>query len=168
MGLSIARAAKELGVAAPTLRRGIARGRLAKAVLADGTIDIREARREWVMNADPNKGEPGGRKPGTTTPNGVAASMHAAKAMRAAYDAKLTEMEYKRLIGALVPIEDVERATFEVGRRIRERLASIPARVAPVVAGLAGDQDACYRAVEAEVNQAMDDLDGLRVNGKAH
>lgn len=168
MGLSEAKAAKQLNVSRTVLHRGIMRGRLSKSVLPDGTIDIREAAREWVENADPSRGTIGkGTQPGSKKSQEVASTMMTAKAALAAYDAKLAEIAYKKAIGKLVSLEDMEHAIYETARRVRERLQTIPARLAPVVAGLAGAQDECYRAIETEVNEVLDDLAEMRTDPPA-
>lgn len=57
------------------------------------------------------------------------------KAVRAAYDAKLAELEYKKQVGSRVPIDDVKKEAFGLARRVREALMNIPDRVAAELAG---------------------------------
>jgi len=154
-------AAKQLGVSTPMVGRGIKSGRLNHAVLADGTIDMRVAVREWVENADHTHGQKGGNVAGTHNVNGAASTLQQAKAAHAAFDAKMAEIAYKKAIGEVVPVKEMREAMYDVARRVRDRLQTLPARIAPVVAGLAGDRDACYLAVEVEVNEVLDDLAAL-------
>ena len=87
MGVSWRQAAKEIGVTPTTLHRGAKRGRLSKSILPDGTVDLRLAVREWAETRDPDKGDPTGNKPGRREPNGIAAQMFTARAVKAGYDA---------------------------------------------------------------------------------
>ena len=162
MGESIRKAAAALGVDESTLRDAMTRGRVVKSVYADGTINVRALHREWVENA---QRAPGPIPPGTKGPQGVGATLQAAKASQAVYEAKLAELEYRKKVGELIPAKDVESAVYEVARRVRDRLQTLPSRLAPVVAGLAGSQDECYRVIEDEVNLALDELGSMNPNG---
>jgi hypothetical protein len=121
------------------------------------------AAREWVENADPTKRVVGETIAGSRAPNGAAARLQTAKATRAEFDAKLAEIEYQRVTGELVPLREMQEAVGEVARRVRDRLLTLPARLAPVVAGMAGSQEECYRAIETEVNETLDELAQMSV-----
>lgn len=79
------------------------------------------------------------------------------KAVRAAYDAKLAELEYKKQIGERVPVAEVRREAFSLARRVREALLNIPDRVA---AELAAEMDAAavHMRLTAELRQALTEI----------
>lgn len=79
------------------------------------------------------------------------------KAVRAAYDAKLAELEYKKQVGQRVPIDEVKKEAFSLARRVRESLMNIPDRVA---AELAGETDATriHLRLSDELQMALTEL----------
>lgn len=168
LGISVRAGARALGVSAPAVQKAIENGRVRTAVLADGTLHLPTLKREWVANADPTKGALGGNKAGTRV-NGAAGgvTLHDARVAREAFNAKLAELEYRRRVGELLDAAEVLRLIDEATRRLRDRLESIPARLAPVVAGMSG-QDDCYRAIETEIHQALDELSALPENAQRH
>jgi hypothetical protein len=71
---------------------------------------------------------------------------------------KLAALELRRRSGELVDAEQVRRETFAYGRRIRDRLLGVEARLAPVVAGHGGDIPACAAAIRAEMRLCCEEL----------
>jgi hypothetical protein len=72
--------------------------------------------------------------------------------------AKLARLELRRKSGELVERRLVEQETFAYGRRIRDRLLGVEARLAPVVAGHGGDIAACAAAIRAEMRLCCEEL----------
>lgn len=56
------------------------------------------------------------------------------KAVRAAYDAKLAELAFKKEAGSRVAIEEVKREAANLARSIRDNVLGIPDRIAPQLA----------------------------------
>lgn len=76
--------------------------------------------------------------------------------------AAIAEMEARRLAGELVVAADVATTTFSVQRAVRDRMAGIADRIAPIVAAET-DVACCHSIIAAEVRVALGDVvDGLR------
>ncbi len=152
-----------------------------RITIMDGKIDPEIADREWAANTDESKprnsvsGNPGrGRTPEIPpTASSVAraprqvATMSAvqtsaggyaaARAVRESFDARIRELEFKRMSGAFVPVKDVERVAFETYRRVRDKLLAMPDRVGPVVAGMA-DIPLAIKTLHDEVLLVLEEL----------
>jgi hypothetical protein len=122
---------------------------------------------QWAGRTDPdNRGGMGG---GTDLPIGrstPAASdqlpqstkggppLAISKQVKAAYEAKLTELEYKERNGELVAVRDVKAQAFALSRSVRDGLMGIPDRLAPM---LAATQDArqVHHLLSEEIRVAL-------------
>ncbi len=144
--LSIRGYGRHRGVSHVAVLKALREGRI--EANADGSIDRERADAAWDANTRPRPHRNG--------------SPTVAESNRALMDAKagLARLELRRRRGDLVSLTSVESAVFEACRRVRERLHGIPARLAPVVAGLS-DVDACFVVVEVEINHALDELSAL-------
>ncbi len=91
-----------------------------------------------------------GRK--VVVPNGPYEILAKARAKGETFKAHITELEYKRQVGLLLPAEDVARIWADQIRIAKERLMAIPARVAPTVMRL--DE---LRDVEQAIRNALID-----------
>lgn len=58
------------------------------------------------------------------------------KAIRAAYDAKMAQLQYQKETEELVPARQVQEEAFTMARVLRDRLMTIPDRIAPMVSGM--------------------------------
>jgi len=161
LGVS-ARAAGRLirqGVSDTAVHKAAESGRITR--LDDGTFDPATVAQEWEKNTDPARVTSG--KAGVTTPPTEAAqNIQGMRLVREAFETKLVELEYRKKIGELVPLEEMESAIFEVARRVRDRLLGMAPRLAPVVAGLGGNTDDCFKAIEEEVHLVLDELAGMK------
>lgn len=148
---------RRLGVTGMAAKRMVLSGRLVESVYPDGSIDPVLGVQEYEQNTDAMRSSRSAPDPATAGTN----TYQKARTHREAYRAKLAEMEYKVRSGELVPVKEVETAVFQAMRRVRERLQTMGARLAPVVAGMGGDADGCFVAIETEINHALDELSGL-------
>jgi hypothetical protein len=98
-----------------------------------------------------------GRKPKKELESGPYAVLTKAKAKNETYKAQMTELEYKRQIGELLPVEEVAAAWAEQIRTARERLLSLPARVAPAVLRLNELRDV-ERVIRDAIHTVLDEL----------
>lgn len=160
-------------------RRGVAKSAVAKAVserritLIDGKVDPVVADIQWERNtrarADGGKSStvapaiaitPGGGGAGVspadasaTAPSGgsLAADPGYAKfrARREEADAQIAEMNAAKMRGSLLLRDDVDRAMFEIGRELRDRLTSCARRIASEVSALA-TAEACEAVIDRE------------------
>ncbi|WP_409757943.1 hypothetical protein [Aestuariivirga sp.] len=100
----------------------------------DGLFDEDEARRAYYRNTDPafRRALP----PKPVNSYGVVddACCSHSRARRAAAEAGLAQLAYETKAGVLVDGKAVEREWFETLRTLRDRLLSVPDRLAPVLA----------------------------------
>ena len=79
------------------------------------------------------------------------------RAIREAYAARLTKLEYEERTAKLISSDEVEMRTFNLARRLRDRMQTLPRRLA---AALAAEQDP--RVIEPrlddEIRQALEEL----------
>lgn len=97
--------------------------------------------------------------PATTTGISVAKINEAYNRARLAektYQAKLRELEYKEASGELIPRDDVEADAERTGAEVRERLMSVPPRVAGVCEGKTARE--IERIIEEAINEALSAL----------
>ena len=132
------------GVSLSSLNKAVAAGTVAR--LSDGRLSVVSAD-AWLAARSP-RGRSGAPRKGS-----VAASQR----KLTEYRARLARLDYLQRAGELVLAADVEKAAFDLGRRCRERLASMPGRIAPVLVGLATTAE-CYGVVEAEANLVADEF----------
>jgi hypothetical protein len=76
------------------------------------------------------------------------------KQVKAAYEAKLSELDYKERIGELVPTKDVKAAASKVARQVRDLLLIIPSRNAARLVAMTDPEDA-RALLQAEIENAM-------------
>lgn len=80
------------------------------------------------------------------------------------FQAKLRELEYKEASGQLIPVGDVEADAQATGAEVRERLMSVPPRVAGVCEGKPARE--IERIIEEAINEALEALQRARFRGK--
>ena len=143
-------------------------GRLtAPAVRRDGRnwiIDAAVADQQWAARTDPS---PVGNMPAAAVDQMPAAThtasdasakgvpnLSVSKAVRAAYDAKLAQLQYQRETEELLPARQVRDEAFALARAVRDALLGLPDRLAPM---LAATQDAaqCHRLLAEEIRVAL-------------
>lgn len=134
-------------------------------------IDPALADAQWASRTDPSeRGAMGG---GTARPIGTApavASPPAAdqppaavkggpplaisKQVKAAYEAKLTELDYKERNGELVAVRDVKSQAFACARAVRDGMMGLADRLAPQLAATT-DARECHRLLSDEIRVAL-------------
>ena len=151
------------------------------AVVRDGhrwVIDAAMADEQWATRTDPSEyGAMGG---GTARPIGLpepalpapppatprrppaeqpspaakgAPSLAISKQVRAAYEAKLTELDFKQRNGELVSKTDVDRVWYEEGRRVRDAVRRTPQQM---IGDIARAVDGLNQEQRAEVLQILE------------
>jgi hypothetical protein len=139
-------------------------GRLAGAIVTEGGKEglssIAAADREWAANTDQSKpsnsvtGQPKRRAseaeepyapddageqrsgPPGTPGTGAGVTYSRARAMREAFMAKESKLNYELRAGHYVDAEAVRVAVFSIQREARDMLLAVPDRVAPLVVGM--------------------------------
>ena len=81
------------------------------------------------------------------------------RAIREAFAAKLSELEFKQRSGKLVDKAELKMRLAKVHMGVRDALRTIPDRVAPIVAAET-DQAAIHALLLKEIGQALEGLSG--------
>ena len=139
-------------------------GRLSEpAVRREGRswiINAELADEQWATRTDPS--EYGGQAGGGSRPIGVETpvqqrpatsppppppspkggpSLAVSKQVKAAYEAKLTELEYKERSGEMGNLQDVRKEAARLARQVRDLLLIVPSRNAAKVAAMSDPED---------------------------
>ena len=131
------------------------------AVVRDGhrwVIDPAMADEQWATRTDPS--EYGGQAGGGSRPIGIETpvqqqpatlppppspkggpSLAMSKQVKAAYEAKLTELEYKERSGEMGRLQDVRKEAARLARQVRDLLLIVPSRNAAKVAAMSDPED---------------------------
>jgi hypothetical protein len=132
-------------------------------------INAELADTQWAGRTDPgNEGTKGGSDlpigPGQAASSASRQSAGASgksgpplavsKQVKAAYDAKLAELEYKTRIAELVPAAQVRNEAFEQARAVRDSLLSLANRLAPILAATTDSRE-CHRLLMEEHRLAL-------------
>ena len=115
---------------------------------------------QWATRTDPSEygGQAGGgsrpigietlvqQRPATPPPPPAAAakggpSLAVSKQVKAAYEAKLTELEYKERSGEMGNLQDVRKEPARLARQVRDLLLIVPSRNAAKVAAMSDPED---------------------------
>ena len=153
----------------------------------DGLIDRERADAEWAAEPHPAKavgapgpgfaaaaaghlGRPqaiGGAAPplARSLPNGpvkpgLGASLEAfsqARTLNETYKARTTRLEFERLDGTLVRVDDMRLSGFNAARRARDLLLALPDRLAAVLAGTS-DPVEVHRLLSADIRRVCEEL----------
>ena len=115
---------------------------------------------QWATRTDPSEygGQAGGgsrpigietlvqQRPATSPPPPAAAakggpSLAVSKQVKAAYEAKLTELEYKERSREMGSLQDVRKEAARLARQVRDLLLIVPSRNAAKVAAMSDPED---------------------------
>ena len=151
--------AKYRHISRQAVYKAIAEGRIQ---LVEGRINRLVADREWAANSTP--GAPGSPDPGAGEAAG-GTSYNQARTAHQLYRAQLARLDYEERAGRLVDAEKVKQAAFEQGRRTKEKILAVPARVAPALAA-AKTRAECARIVADELHRVLEEL-GLAPTARA-
>ena len=158
MGITKSAYAKRRGVSPAAVTKALKTGRIKE--LPDGTIDPDEADAMWEANSKTSVATPqtSAARPKTQAATDARqADYHEERALHEAAKRELAELRLAEERGELVRRASLRRAIFDAAREVRNRLLSIPARVAPLVAG-ESDIVACQKLIGDEIQEALEDL----------
>lgn len=142
------------GVSRQSVENALADGRITRDP-KDNKIVFAQADADWEKNTDPTR----------HAPKRNSDALSKSKEKKAEYDARTAQLDFERKSGELVRVKDVERQWFDLCRRTRDRLMSLPARVAAVVAAESSAREV-EQILEAEMREALEALDENTTNGK--
>jgi phage terminase Nu1 subunit (DNA packaging protein) len=159
--VSQAEFARLLGVSRPRITQLKKEGKL---VLSGGFVNYERSLKKLEAERDVSKVQP----VPTTEPdedkesrneelNVAAIEFQAARAEKEGYKAKLSQAEYEKTIGSLVHREGVMRASFQIGRNLRNTLMALPSRLAPALT-IETDQKRVYAMLEKEISAAVEQI----------
>lgn len=154
--MSIPEYARHRGCSAPAVRKAIATGRI---TLQAGKIDPVQADADWLANTRPQARRTTSRRrevpsaPADSTP----VDYHGARARRETAEAKLAELKVAEAEGQVVRVAAVETWWIGSVRNCRQRLLSIPSRLAATVIGVKTAAEA-HALIEAAVYEALEEL----------
>lgn len=129
-------------------------------------IDADLADAQWAGRTDPdNRGGMGGgtdRPIGRTAPAAADATsatkagppLAISKQVKAAYEAKLTELEYKERTGEMIDVATVRKTAQELGQALRDSVMGVPNRIAGMLAATT-DASEVTRLLEDELRLAL-------------
>ena len=147
------------------VEKALGTGRIKKN--RSGKIDPNEADSQWEqstrMEATAAEPAPARAQATQTSPNAAAEpaptgpSYGQSRAVREAYQARLARLDYEERTGQLVRIDEIRVKTFQKTRQARDRILTIPRRIA---AELAADTDprSVEERLEEELRMALEDL----------
>jgi hypothetical protein len=127
--LSIKEYAEHRNVSVAAVRKAIKAGRI--TLNQNEKLNPKSADAEWFENTNPAKQ----RNSADNNSSDDKISYHRSRAIREDYNAKLTQLQFERESGKLIPIEEVKVSAFNSGRRIRDRLLNMPDHIAPQLVG---------------------------------
>jgi len=153
--------------------RGISReavykaGRLGRITITAGRVDVEAADAAWAASGLPTPThKAGGRTarvvqpqaplsaaPGSPAVPGFANS----RAIKEAWSARMMKLEYEKMDGTLVPLQEVRRQVHDAARRVRDLLMAMPDRLAPTVAAET-DPGVCHQILLGEVRRSVEEL----------
>lgn len=97
---------------------------------------------------------------------GVAEQYQSSRAVREAYNARMAKLEYEQMAGELVHRDGVTMASFKIGRILRDKLQSIPARLAPLLT-LETEQKEVYAILDKEVQAIIQQMQQALAESRA-
>jgi hypothetical protein len=132
-------------------------------------INAELADEQWASRTDPSeRGAMGIYAPRATGPKPAATAtadpppaavkggppLAVSKQVKAAYEAKLAELDYKERSGEMVNLQDVRKEAARLARQVRDLLLIIPSRNAAKVAVMS-DTEEIRALLQAEIESAL-------------
>lgn len=158
MGVSIRGYAKMRGCAESAVRKAIRSKRITPE--PDGTIDPERANQEWERNtfigatlrpsamkpAEPPRAQQRAAAPaaGLETSTDPVQSFLRARAVKATFDAKISQMEYEEKAGRLIQATRAAEYASTFSAIVKDHIMAQPDRVAPALAAVS-DERAAHR-----------------------
>ncbi len=182
--VSMRECARQLGVQLRSVQVALQTGRIhSEKTEQAGTktrifFDMDKVRQEWRVNSAPEhgnrptRGEMAGTAPAPTEgPGSMPAAggpaeqstYQKARGAREVYNAKMIELKYKLQSKALVPVEDVKKIFFDIGKTIQLSMLNIPNRVAALIAAEMNEKKV-YDILQAEIILALESLSNGKID----
>lgn len=159
-GMSYRAYAKHRGVSPEAVSKAVRTGRI--TATTDGKIDPDKADRQWEANTDPSRNVQRDAKASAgdadTASSASGLPPYAqSRAIREAYEARLSKLEFEVKTGKLINADEVRVAAFNVGRITRDKLMGLPDRVSSILSGLS-DSHEIHKLLSAEIRLICEEL----------
>ena len=146
--------AKHRGVSAAAVSKALDSGRIVPCAKKGKRVllDFDECDQMWNRNTDrskpsstvvdveavevPDRERLGQRPIIDLDPDDKSMTFNEARTKRERYNAELARLEFERLAGKLVDVDEVRAEQFKNARNVRDSLLNIPDRIAPSLVGL--------------------------------
>lgn len=129
--LTVKEYAQHRNVSVTAVRKAIKTGRI--TLNRNKKLNQELADAEWFKNTNPAKQRNSADCNQSTGDDKI--SYHRSRAIREDYNAKLTQLQFERESGKLIPVDEVRTVAFRAGRRVRDRILNIPDQVVPLLIG---------------------------------
>lgn len=149
--------ARRRGVSREAVNRAVREGRI--SVDSDGRLDPDTADAEWTRNTTP-RGVPAGPAEVSVGSQGVVVTLTEAKTKLEYAKAQLAELDLGERAGELVRVDEVRDLVFTAVRGARDKLETIPDRLAEVLVGQT-DPDVIRKKLAGEIRTAIEELMNL-------
>jgi hypothetical protein len=114
------------------VRKAIKAGRI--TLNKNNKLDPSVADRQWLDNTDPAKQRKEVNEV-TGKANSYGQNYHQSRAIKEAYNARLTKLQFEKESKKLISVDEVKISAFNTGRMVRDRILNIPDRVIPNLIG---------------------------------
>ena len=164
MELSIRAYARHRGITDGAVRKAIKAGRITKN--KNDKIDSELADKEWSKNTDTAQIKKSEAKEQTqdssnisspSNPLSVGPSYQQSRAIKEAYNAKLTRLQFEKESKKLISVDEVKISAFNTARMTRDRILNIPDRVIPQLVGKT-DIHEMKELLKLELVKALEEL----------
>jgi hypothetical protein len=161
MELSIRGYARHRGITDGAVRKAIKAGRITKN--KNDKIDSELADKQWSKNTDPaqikeiKKEEEVRQENGNYNSSPLGPSYQQSRAIKEAYNAKLTRLQFERESKKSISVDEVKISAFNAARMTRDRILNIPDRVIPQLVGKT-DIFEMKEILKAELTKALEEL----------
>ena len=161
MELSIRGYARHRGITDGAVRKAIKAGRITKN--KSDKIDPELADKQWSKNTDPahvkeiKKEEEVRQESSSYNPSPLGPSYQQSRAIKEAYNAKLTRLQFERESKKSISVDEVKISAFNAARMTRDRILNIPDRVIPQLVGKT-DIFEMKEILKVELTKALEEL----------
>jgi len=153
------------GISETAVRKAIKEGRITKN--SNGKIDANLADKQWQKNTDPaqikevkqeiKKEEDIRGEANNYNPVPLGPSYQQSRAIKEAYNAKLTRLQFEKESKKLISVDEVKVSAFNAARMTRDRILNIPDRVIPQLVGRT-DIHEMKELLKMELIKALEEL----------
>jgi len=158
MELSQRAYARHRGISETAVRKALKEGRITKN--KNGKIDPNLADKQWDKNTNPaqiKEATKAVEEVSNYNSNLIGPSYQQSRAIKEAYNAKLTRLQFEKESKKLISVDEVKISAFNAARMTRDRILNIPDRVIPLLVGKT-DIHEMKEILKAELIKALEEL----------